>query len=300
MSSGLLGGTLNVSFINGFNPARGDNYYIVTTPFFGGITGTFFELERFCTPPNGLVLVPVYGNFGVTLVAADDLNLSSVVHTGNQIAFSYQSTAGSRQCDRIYGFTQSSELAPFATNAGDGNIKSVTNSTAASLRAGSIACGSSKLRNRFNKFQIFTGLSPLLRSGFTPISISGLKTYRPVVGTRETTITAKHKMNNTMKATMAIIMMLGASALAAKGQFHRKYRSPIEHWHKRSRTDLPLRIIHICRLTTTCAGFQAHLISIVGADPRSVIGVVPETTTLLAGALLFAAARHERPPGFAP
>lgn len=83
-----LDGTLAVSFINGFVPALGDSFPVVT---FGSSAGAFAAVTGNRTG-NGLVLVPRNTGNSITLVAANDLQLSAPA--GNPAGFSFLSTAG--------------------------------------------------------------------------------------------------------------------------------------------------------------------------------------------------------------
>lgn len=85
-----LGGTLNVSFINGFLPALGDSFEILHCSI---RTNTFSSLNGLHAG-NGLVLVPRYSNTNVVLVAANDFMLMSPVRTPSQFQFSFLSTTG--------------------------------------------------------------------------------------------------------------------------------------------------------------------------------------------------------------
>jgi hypothetical protein len=130
-SSGTLGGTLNVSFINGFNPTLGDKYRVVASSYGGFYNGAFNTLNG-VHATNGLVLVPVYGNYAgyyfLTLVAANDPIPSMPFHSGNQFVFSFPTTSG---LTNVLEYTDSLNPAnwqPFATNIGDGSVHSVTNS----------------------------------------------------------------------------------------------------------------------------------------------------------------------------
>lgn len=121
----ILGGTLNVVFTNGFLPSLGDNYSIVTTPSFGGVMGTFSTLTGF-RPGNGIVLVPVYGNFGVNLVAATDPVITSPAHSGNQFTFNFPTTTGLTNVVEYSDALNPPLWKPFATNTGDGTVKLAT------------------------------------------------------------------------------------------------------------------------------------------------------------------------------
>jgi hypothetical protein len=136
-SSGTLGGTLNISFINGFNPALGDKYRVVASSY-GGIYNGAFNTLNGVHATNGLVLVPVYGYYAgyyfLTLVAANDPVLSMPFHSGNQFVFSFPTTSG---LTNVLEYTDSLNPAnwqPFATNIGDGSVHSVTNSTTSTNR----------------------------------------------------------------------------------------------------------------------------------------------------------------------
>jgi len=88
----VLGGALDVSFVNGFVPALGDSFTIVAFP--SVLAKTYFTSLNGLRSGNGLVLVPVYGPASVRLVAAQDPTLVSPAHSGNQFSFSFLTTAG--------------------------------------------------------------------------------------------------------------------------------------------------------------------------------------------------------------
>jgi hypothetical protein len=125
LNNASLNGTLNVSLINGFNPSLGDNYTIVTTPFYTGISGTFSTLNGLHAT-NGLVLVPVYGNYGVNLVAANDPVMSSTSHGGNQFTFHFPTTTGFTNIVEYTDSLNPPNWQPLATVIGDGTVKSAT------------------------------------------------------------------------------------------------------------------------------------------------------------------------------
>ena len=130
-SSGTLGGTLNVTFINGFSPALGDKYRVVASSYGGFYNGAFNTLNGMHST-NGLVLVPVYGYYGgtyfLTLVAANDPVPTSTVHSGNQFVLGFPTTAGFTNVVEYTPTLNPANWQPFATNIGDGSIHFVTNS----------------------------------------------------------------------------------------------------------------------------------------------------------------------------
>jgi hypothetical protein len=77
-SQAAIGGALNVTFDNGFVPAAGDRYSIVTgsSSAGGSFSGVFASLNGL-RPTNGVVLVPVYTGSGVVLAVANDPIISS-------------------------------------------------------------------------------------------------------------------------------------------------------------------------------------------------------------------------------
>jgi hypothetical protein len=85
-----LGGALNVTFINGFLPALGNVFSIVN---FNSASGKFATVNGNLAG-NGLVLVPRYSVTNVSLVAANQLILSSPVSNQNGFNFAFASTAG--------------------------------------------------------------------------------------------------------------------------------------------------------------------------------------------------------------
>jgi hypothetical protein len=95
---------------------------------------------------NGLVLVPVYGNFAgyyeLTLVAANNPIPSKPVQSGNQFVFSYPTTAGFTNVLEYTDSLNPANWQPFTTNIGDGTVHSVTNSPQP-LQTAFIGCGSS-------------------------------------------------------------------------------------------------------------------------------------------------------------
>jgi hypothetical protein len=129
-NGGSLAGTLSVSFINGFTPSLGNSFVILNSPYNGGnFTGTFTNLSGLHTP-NGIVLVPVYNNFNVTLVAANDPIISSVSHTGAQTSFKFPSTTNFTEEVEFTLSLNPQNWQPFTNSVGDGTIKSVIDSSA--------------------------------------------------------------------------------------------------------------------------------------------------------------------------
>jgi len=129
-SGGSLAGTLSVSFTNGFNPALGNSFVILNSPYNeGDFTGAFSTLNGL-RASNGIVLVPVYNGNNVTLVAANDPVISSLSHTGNQSSFNFPSTSNMTE-EIEYTLSLSPPNWLLLTNiAGDGTIKSVLDKSA--------------------------------------------------------------------------------------------------------------------------------------------------------------------------
>ena len=94
-SKAALGGALNVIFDNGYVPAVGDHYAIVSASIVSGgsVTGVFATLNGL-RPANGLVLVPHYSASGVVLAVANDPTLSFPARVGDTLSFSFPTTAG--------------------------------------------------------------------------------------------------------------------------------------------------------------------------------------------------------------
>jgi len=134
-SSGTLGGTLNISFINGFRPALGDKYRVVASSYGGFFNGAFNTLNGVYAP-NGLVLVPVYGYYAgyyfLTLVAASNPVLTSKATSGNQFVLSFPTTTGFTNVVEYTPTLDPANWQPLATNIGDGSLHFVTNSRATS------------------------------------------------------------------------------------------------------------------------------------------------------------------------
>ena len=85
-----LGGALKVTFINGFLPALGESFSIVN---FNSGSGKFATVNGNLAG-NGLVLVPRYSGTNVSLVAANELVLSSPALNQYGFNFAFTSTAG--------------------------------------------------------------------------------------------------------------------------------------------------------------------------------------------------------------
>lgn len=85
-----LDGVLNVTFLNGFLPALGDTFSVLN---FGSRNGAFATLNGNHLG-NGLVLVPRYSGTNVSLVAANELNPSSLAQDQNGFNFTFSSTVG--------------------------------------------------------------------------------------------------------------------------------------------------------------------------------------------------------------
>ncbi len=88
--SAALGGTLAVSFINGFVPALGDSFPVVTF----GSSSAAFAIVTGNRAGNGLVLVPRNTGTSVTLVAAHDPQLSAPAFSGGRYDFTVNTTTG--------------------------------------------------------------------------------------------------------------------------------------------------------------------------------------------------------------
>ncbi len=88
----MLGGTLVVSFVNGFLPSLGDSFTILSFP--NVLSKGVFTSCNGLRPGNGLVLVPVYRPAGVDLVAANDPVIASPGRNGNQFSFTFPTTPG--------------------------------------------------------------------------------------------------------------------------------------------------------------------------------------------------------------
>ena len=129
LNGGMLGGTLNVSFTNGFQPSLGDVYYIVSTPFFGSVTGTFSQLNGL-QASNGIVLVPQYQGFGVSLIAATNPVMTSLSRNGNQFTFSFPTTTNLTNVVEFTDTLSPPVWKPLSTNTGDGNVKVVADPSA--------------------------------------------------------------------------------------------------------------------------------------------------------------------------
>lgn len=85
-----LDGTLAVSFINGFVPALGDSFPVVT---FASSTGAFAAVTG-NRAGNGLVLVPRNTGSSITLVVANDPLLSAPAEQGANLTFNVNTTSG--------------------------------------------------------------------------------------------------------------------------------------------------------------------------------------------------------------
>ena len=83
-----LGGALNLTFINGFQPVLGNTFSVATFPSetgaFATVTGNHL--------PGGLVLVPVYSPTYVTLAVANDIQITPPVPNGTGCSFTFNST----------------------------------------------------------------------------------------------------------------------------------------------------------------------------------------------------------------
>jgi hypothetical protein len=83
-----LNGALNVTLINGFQPALGDAFSVATFP---SGTGTFATVTGNHLA-SGLVLVPVYGPTNVALAVANDVRLAPPVPHGAGHSLTFNST----------------------------------------------------------------------------------------------------------------------------------------------------------------------------------------------------------------
>jgi hypothetical protein len=80
-----LGGTLNVSLINSFTPAAGNNFEILSAT--GGINGTTFAINVLPSLPPGLSWQVAYSTNSVVLTAAlsGDFNLDNRVDAADYV-----------------------------------------------------------------------------------------------------------------------------------------------------------------------------------------------------------------------
>jgi hypothetical protein len=122
-----LGGSLSVSFENGFAPSVGNVFGIVTAG--GGIAGKFSNLAGMHAG-NGVVMVPSVTPIALNLVAATEPTLSALSYSGNHFSFRYPSTSG---LTNIVKYTDS--LNPIdwlvLTNVpGDGTLRTIIDATA--------------------------------------------------------------------------------------------------------------------------------------------------------------------------
>jgi hypothetical protein len=83
-----LNGSLNLTLINGFQPALGDAFSVATFP---SGTGTFATVTGNHLA-SGLVLVPVYGTTNVALAVANDVHLTTPVPNGAGHSLTFNST----------------------------------------------------------------------------------------------------------------------------------------------------------------------------------------------------------------
>src|ERR1700722_5020713 len=83
-----LNGALNLTLINGFQPALGDTFSVATFP---SVTGTFATVTGNHLA-NGVVLVPVYSKTNVLLAAMNDVQLTPPVRNGAGYSFTFNST----------------------------------------------------------------------------------------------------------------------------------------------------------------------------------------------------------------
>ena len=88
-----LGGSLNVSLVNGFTPNPGDKFTILTCASRNGI----FPVKNGALLNNGLVLLPLYSNTNVVLLATNLTVLQpslSFAQNGNNLQLSWSSLIG--------------------------------------------------------------------------------------------------------------------------------------------------------------------------------------------------------------
>jgi hypothetical protein len=122
-----LAGVLEVALTNGFTPAVGDVFAVISAS--GGIFGGFSTVAG-SHAGNGVTLVSEATSSMFDLLAANDLVLSAAAYTGHQFSFSYPSTAG---LTNIIEYTTSLSPAHWLvlTNiTGDGSLKSVQDPSA--------------------------------------------------------------------------------------------------------------------------------------------------------------------------
>lgn len=120
--AGALNGTLAVSFINGFVPALGDSFPVVT---FGSSSGAFAAVTG-NRSGNGLVLVPRNTGSSIALVAANDLGISQPSLNGGRYSFKFGTTTGFSYVVEYTGsLTPPSQWHTLTNIAGNGSTVSV-------------------------------------------------------------------------------------------------------------------------------------------------------------------------------
>jgi hypothetical protein len=121
-----LGGTLDISLINGFMPVLGDTFGVVT---FASSSGAFAALNG-AHLGNGLVLVPASTGTNVTLVAANEANVSTPAPEESGYKFNFASTTGFSYVVEYTGSLQPPASWLVLTNlAGNGSLVAVVDPT---------------------------------------------------------------------------------------------------------------------------------------------------------------------------
>jgi hypothetical protein len=123
-----INGALNVMLTNGFLPAVGNTFTVVTAG--AAPSGRFSSITGSHTP-GGVALAPQYAAAAVNLVAVNNPALSNASDAGNKFSFNFLSTAGfTNTAEYTTSLTPPIIWIALTNLPGDGSIKSVIDPSA--------------------------------------------------------------------------------------------------------------------------------------------------------------------------
>jgi fibronectin-binding autotransporter adhesin len=126
--SAFLDGQLLVSLVNGFVPAPGQSFQVLTSR---SLNGKFASVTA---PPGGMMWVQRYTATNLTLVLAGNMDLARPTISGGVLSFPVTTSPGV-----VYVVEATTELSPpnwqtIRTIAGDGTVKTISDSVGESQR----------------------------------------------------------------------------------------------------------------------------------------------------------------------
>ncbi|HEY0457035.1 MAG TPA: hypothetical protein VGE41_11715 [Verrucomicrobiae bacterium] len=119
-----LGGMLNIILTNGFSPALGDSFLILTcatrTNKFAALNGAHLS--------NGLLLAPIYSNTNVLLKTFAEFSMQAPMRNGTNFTFTFNSASGLSYVVQYADLMPAPAWHTLTNFVGDGNLKTVLDS----------------------------------------------------------------------------------------------------------------------------------------------------------------------------